>query len=495
MNMPENEKTWVKIVKRVGFLLLSFASYAVVAYFLADFVNQILISRSVDIVKYDNWGTPHLMTFLAIFYIVTKSYLFSYRNHKHWLGLFSLPLFSTFSQMLWVGVGIYFSLQSANLLAWWVSAPNAVPISTTDLELALFLLLSSSFLFLENQLSSNAIHAHLSHESKSKVEQLEHVIRLAPPGDFSSLFALYVDTVNGWTYNKLPLKQKELDKRYNDYKKGNPNNIGILEEIVTDYEKFLTDQKSYIRAVLICFARLAAVFDNVKLGEGSTIYRANIMIKKTKEMVDTKSNVNFLPSIVRDSHIHSVNYYLSLDKDYSVKIYSRSTSITDKEGVLKDFNHDDIDSLILPVFSSKNDELYNCFGAPRAVATGQPQFVTDTHEEVKEWAKLNPGKQVIDAAENYYLNSKKARSLLSIPMIVSKLASDATQPDKIFGSINIYRNTADLLSGDEGKKEQFVNILTPITQALSRIIGLHLSAEQRFLTLEKELQSESQKAA
>ncbi|TOP38570.1 hypothetical protein, partial [Vibrio parahaemolyticus] len=102
-------------------------------------------------------------------------------------------------------------------------------------------------------------HAHLSHESKSKVEQLEHVIRLAPPGDFSSLFALYVDTVNGWTYNKLPLKQKELDKRYNDYKKGNPNNIGILEEIVTDYEKFLTDQKSYIRAVLICFARLAAV--------------------------------------------------------------------------------------------------------------------------------------------------------------------------------------------------------------------------------------------
>ncbi|WP_219624266.1 hypothetical protein, partial [Vibrio parahaemolyticus] len=208
-----------------------------------------------------------------------------------------------------------------------------------------------------------------------------------------------------------------------------------------------------------------------------------------------KSNVNFLPSIVRDSHIHSVNYYLSLDKDYSVKIYSRSTSITDKEGVLKDFNHDDIDSLILPVFSSKNDELYNCFGAPRAVATGQPQFVTDTHEEVKEWAKLNPGKQVIDAAENYYLNSKKARSLLSIPMIVSKLASDATQPDKIFGSINIYRNTADLLSGDEGKKEQFVNILTPITQALSRIIGLHLSAEQRFLTLKKELQSESQKAA
>ncbi|TON64453.1 hypothetical protein CGH52_24155, partial [Vibrio parahaemolyticus] len=61
--MPENEKTWVKIV---GFLLLSFASYAVVACFLADFVNQILISRSVNIVKYDNWGTPHLMTFLAI---------------------------------------------------------------------------------------------------------------------------------------------------------------------------------------------------------------------------------------------------------------------------------------------------------------------------------------------------------------------------------------------------------------------------------------------
>ncbi len=495
MNMPKSEKRWVRVCKSLAFWVLSCGSYALLASTLTDFLNNILTNQNLEVLKFDSLGAAHLFTSIAVLYIVTKSYIFAYSNHKQWLSFFSLPLFSTFSQMLWVGVGIYFSLQSANLLGWWTHAPDAKDISIADLELALILLLSSSFLFLENQLSSNAISVHLNKESKSKVEQLEHVIRLAPPGDFSSLFALYVDIVSGWTYNKLPQEQSELEKRYIQYKSQKPNDIEILKEIVKDYEALVTNQKSYIRAVLICFARLAAVFDNVKLGEGSTVYRANIMIKKTKDMVQTSDHVNFLPSIVRDSHIHSVNYYLSLDKEYSVKIYSRSKSITDNDGNLKEFKHDKIDSLLLPVFSHENDAIYNCFGAPRAVATGQSQFVKDTHEEVREWANLNPGQQVISAAEKYYFKSKKARSLLSIPLVVSRVASDATAPEKIFGSINIYRNTADLLSGDESKKEQFANILTPITQVLSRIIGLHLKAEQRCKTIRKELPNESQNAA
>lgn len=490
--MPTNEKMWINIIKSILFWIISCGAYVLIADSLTEFTTHILTNRSIDILKYEDWGTTHLFTICAIFYIVIKSYLFNYHNHKQWLALFSLPLFSTFSQMLWVGVGIYFSLQSSNLLSWWINEPDAKEISVADLEMALILLLSSSFLFLENQLSSSAINVHLNKESKSKVEQLEHVIRLAPPGDFSSLFALYVDIISGWTYNKLPQEQGILDKRYADYKKSSPNDTEVLEEIFKDYEKLVADQKSYIRAVLICFARLAAVFDNVKLGEGSTIYRANIMIKKTKDMVLPTSDVNFLPSIIRDSHIHSVNYYLSLDKEYSVKIYSRSKTITDKDGKLKEFKHDDIDSLLLPVFSSIDDKIYNCFGAPRAVATGQHQFVRDTHEEVKEWEKLNPGQQVIDAAKDYYFHSKKARSLLSIPLVVSRVTNNATAPDKIFGSINIYRNTANLLSGDEGKKEQFTNILTPVTQVLSRIIGLHLKAELKCSILKKELQPESQ---
>lgn len=493
--MPVSEKTWLRVSKLLAFWVLSCCAYALLASTLTDFLNNTLTNQNLEIFKFGSWGTAHLFTLITIFYIVTKSYIFAYSNHKQWLSFFSLPLFSTFSQMLWVGVGIYFSLQSANLLAWWTQAHDAKDISIADLEIALILLLSSSFLFLENQLSSNAISVHLNKESKSKIEQLEHVIRLAPPGDFSSLFALYVDIVSGWTYNKLPQEQSELEKRYKNYKTQTPTDTEILKEILKNYEALVTNQKSYIRAILICFARLAAVFDNVKLGEGSTIYRANIMIKKTKDMVQAGAHVNFLPSIVRDSHIHSVNYYLSLDKEYSVKIYSRSKSITDKNGDLKEFKHDNIDSLLLPVFSHENDEIYNCFGAPRAVATGQSQFVTDTHEEVREWAKLNPGQQVISAAEKYYFESKKARSLLSIPLVVSRVASNATTPEKIFGSINIYRNTTDLLSGDEGKKEQFANILTPITQVLSRIIGLHLKAEQRCETIKKELQDESQNAA
>ena len=493
--MLVSEEKWVSRCKSLLFLGLSFCAYTLLAYSLIDFVNKTLINHNFEMFKFGNWGITHILMVISVIYLVIKSHIFTYNNHKQWLGFFSLPLFSTFSQMLWVGIGIYFSLQSANLLAWWTNVPDAKMIAVADLEMALFLLLSSSFLFLENQLSSNAISVHLNKESKSRVEQLEHVIRLAPPGDFSSLFALYIDIISGWTYNKLPQEQRELEKRYSKYKKQTPQDVKILKEIIKDYEALVTNQKSYIRAVLICFARLAAVFDNVKLGEGSTIYRANIMIKKTRDKIQPEDHVNFLPSIVRDSHIHSVNYYLSLDKEYSVKIYSRSKTITDKEGKLKEFKYDNIDSLLLPVFSHENDEIYNCFGAPRAVATGQSQFVTDTHEEVREWAKLNPGQQVIEAAEKYYFKSKKARSLLSIPLVVSRVASDATVPEKIFGSINIYRNTTDLLSGDEGKKEQFANILTPITQVLSRIIGLHLQAEQRCFTIKEELPDESQNAA
>lgn len=139
------------------------------------------------------------------------------------------------------------------------------------------------------------------------------------------------------------------------------------------------------------------------------------------------------------------------------------------------------------MFSKETDAVYNCFGAPRAVATGEPQFVIDTHDEIEEWSKLNPGRQVIDAANSYYLDSKKARSILSIPLVLSRVTNKGTSPENIFGSINIYRNTTKLLSGDDSKKEQFVNILTPITQALSRVISLHLRALKSHEQLQRQI--------
>lgn len=479
--MTSSEKNTSK-KKITYYWLSSILAYICIYVSINTFIDTTISTKQLALAK-----PEHLMALVAVIYVIIKGIVFNFNHQKHWINVFSLPLFSTFSQMLWVGIGIYFSLQSSIILAWWNDVPNTI-ISLDGLEIALFLLFSSSFIFLENQLSTNAVNLSLNQESKNKVDQLEHVIRLAPPGDFSSLFAWYVDTINGWTYNKLPLEQAELERKISEAKK---NAITTPQNLITEYEQLVENQKAHIRAILICYARLAAVFDNTKLGEGNTIYRANIMIKKTKDLVSSDSVVNFLPSIIQNSHTHSVDYYLSLNPDYSVKIYSRSKSITDDKGNVKKFNEDNVKSLLLPVFSRDEDEIYNCFGAPRAVATGQPQFVIDTHDEIDEWSKLSPGRQVIDAANDYYLNSKKARSILSIPLVLSRVNNKKISADNIFGSINIYRNTSNLLSGDESKKEQFVNILTPITQALSKVISLHLKAEMRCIELKKTTENES----
>ncbi|HDY7960731.1 TPA: hypothetical protein RQK63_004289 [Vibrio vulnificus] len=477
MTIQNKDKATAKTVAiAVSYWLSSLVAYYLIYSSFSTFIEQTINTKKLNILSFE-----YTLAIISILYIIFKGRAFSYRHQKAWVSIFSLPLFSTFSQMLWVGIGIYFSLQSADLLAWW-NGSRDVTISLTGLQLALVMLLSSSFIFLESQLSTNAISMNLGKESKRKVEQLEHVIRLAPPGDFSSLFAWYVDTINGWTYNQLPYAQTALDKKVREAG-NNPEELKALDK---EYRNLIDNQKKHIRAILICYARLAAVFDNTKLGEGSTVYRANIMIKMTKDIVQSDSVVNFLPSIIQNTHTHSVDYYLSLDPDYSVKIYSRSKSIISENGEVKNFDADNVKELILPVFSKETDAVYNCFGAPRAVATGEPQFVIDTHDEIDEWSKLNPGRQVIDAANSYYLDSKKARSILSIPLVLSRVTNKGTSPENIFGSVNIYRNTTKLLSGDESKKEQFVNILTPITQALSRVISLHL----RALKSHEQLQSQ-----
>ncbi|ELC9557935.1 hypothetical protein RJY19_004691 [Vibrio alginolyticus] len=469
------------IAKVVSYWLLSMGAYYLIYNSFDTFIEKTITTKSLSFLHFE-----YSLAIISVLFVIFKGRAFSYQHQRAWVSVFSLPLFSTFSQMLWVGIGIYFSLQSSDLLAWW-NSPDQITISLPGLKLALIMLLSSSFIFLESQLSTNAVSMNLNNESKRKVEQLEHVIRLAPPGDFSSLFAWYVDTINGWTYNDLPYAQAALNEKI----RAAGEDSDKLAALSKEYSELIDNQKAHIRAILICYARLAAVFDNTKLGEGSTVYRANIMIKMEKDIVQSDSVVNFLPSIIQNTHTHSVDYYLSLDPDYSVKIYSRSKSIVGATGKVKSFKADKVKELILPVFSKEDDAVYNCFGAPRAVATGEPQFVIDTHDEIDEWSKLNPGRQVIDAASSYYLDSKKARSILSIPLVLSRVTNKGTSPENIFGSINIYRNTTKLLSGDEGKKEQFVNILTPITQALSKVISLHLRALKSQDQLRKQLKNES----
>lgn len=477
------------ILLTILFLVLVFVAYLAIAYSINIMLTDIIDNKKIDFSKI----TPfmYLMSIIPFTFIVLKGYIFKYRHQKIWVSILSMPLFSTFSQMLWVGVGIYFSLQSANLLAWWTDGKNTILVA--DVIVALSLLLFSSFVFLESQLSTNATNIDLNKQSKKKVDTLEHVIRLAPPGDFSSLFALYVDQVEEWAYIKCPkehsLNEIKLNKflTQNKIKSLNEVNkdhdLNELSQIGESYKTAVANQKKHIRTVLICFARLAAIFDNIKLGEGNHTYRANIMLKKTQDITISDATVNFLPSIVKNSHIHSVNYYLTLDPDYSISIYSRSRSLTDEHGSLKNFKPDNISPLILPVFSGHEDMLYNCFGAPRAVATAESQFVPDTHKAVQEWATQNPGMQVIKAAEKYYHSSKKARSLLSIPLLLSRASAAERECSKVFGSINIYRNNINLLSADEGKKDQFVDIMTPLTQSLSRIISLHMTTENKYTAI------------
>ena len=493
-----------KLKKTVYPLILSgvFFAFTVAAYYfitqdIFGLINRSLESRVVTLRLAETNHTSIIFSLICFTFIVLKGYFFKFSHFSLWANFFSIPLFSTFSQILWVGIGIYFSLQSSSLTLWWKGDLELTSEAIDSLKFAISFLVFSSLIFLEHQLSLNSITSNLSNESKEKITQLENVIQLAPPGDFSALYARYVDHISDWTYLQLPRAQVEQDFKMKKFllksKRKEISHVQAsddLEELKTlliSYNDVIETQQKHIRAVLICFARLAAVFDKVKLGESSNTYRANIMIKKGKEAVNNKSSVNFLPSIIEDTHTHCVDFYLSLDPVYSVSIYSSSKSITRADGSLKSFNADDIQPLLLPVFSKKDDMIYNCFGAPRAVATGESQFVPDTHLEVKEWQKENPGKQVITAAKQYYYNSKKARAILSIPLAISRITEDDKSPNNIFGSINIYRNTSGLLSANDTKKDQFVDILTPLTQALASIIYVHLNSIKNRDAIRKQL--------
>jgi hypothetical protein len=339
---------------------------------------------------------------------------------------------------------------------------------------------------------------------REKIEDLENIIRFAPPNGFAKILSNYVDVADDFvqltlqhshTMTKqrvyatklLNMDESNLFKGI-DYVTSNmvlseAQIIDVQEEInetITQLEKAQEKTAEYIRCILVAYARLAALFDGITPSQkDNDIYRANLMLKyrsSDKELPD-KSTFRYIPSVLLDQDNINIKHYLTLHEEHSVKVYREKTRITkmNDNGEIEpiQFQKDDkIKTFSMPFFLRKDQKNYNCFGAPRAVADAECQFINDTQEEIKQWRmeRKSPS-EIVDEAEVHFDKDSIAKSIIAMPLMQSRYDEIHKSSKHVMGVVNIYRDKTNLMMGNQQKQEQFEHITTPLNFALSKIVA------------------------
>ncbi|WP_318448869.1 hypothetical protein [Photobacterium leiognathi] len=513
----------------IGFLSYCYIAYFVfnISYFISGIVtgdiNNTVLQQCINSIKVNYF---YVIIFAICFLFLYRDSEFSNFLDKVFFSKTSIPAFVNVGFII---IGIYTSVTSASILTW-ISATvkndengnNIYPTSMYEFGFFMFAFLLLSYcqirhlFFLKKEESINRKNIedkNKEHNDKiklaedtlsEKIAELESVIRLAPPGDFASLYESYADKIEDWAYvqaakssldNKVKLSKfwsefKLLDIEDCNYNYKLASLKGCYDLLLREINNNLEKEKKHIRATLIAMTRLASTFDNSLIGSGRSEYRANIMLKikrdiYTEDILDS-TNKFLVPSIIKNED--DISFFLYLNKEYSIHLYTEDKTLVSQCGNVRDFKCDDLKNKLFPVFEGEDDYIYNCFGAPRAILSGVAQFIPDTLKSVDEWEKENPGAQLLAESRDYYLQSKKGNSILSIPLSHSRLSNHL----ETTGTINIYRNNTKLLSGDESKAEQFVSLLTPLTQALSRMMTAHTRSVE-ILNRLKEIKMEIDK--
>ncbi|MDD9177346.1 MULTISPECIES: hypothetical protein [Aliivibrio] len=381
-------------------------------------------------------------------------------------------------------IGIYTSVTSSSILGWLAPIKDEIGVAKFGIEYCLFFFLCLLFLFVKHGLVSTKLKQKelnddiarsdkLEKAQSERVDKLQEFMRLMPPGDFASKLSTYADILEDFS-SELVL---ELTSNYVD------NENRTLE----DWEQLISLQKQYIRASVIAFARLAANYDCAVVGPSSSVtYRANLMIKAD----DKEQKVLFGGEEYEKRFFLNIDakpsYQLSLHKNYSVKVNNQDDSLLKampEEGSnirkVKDFKHDEeVNNLVLPVYvdDTEKSTVYNMLGAPLAVATCQPQFIPDTEKSTKHLNDAQLPKPLIEEAIKYFKQDYKGKSIVALPLSTKRYTAEHLKPANINGVLNIYRDKADLFSGDDDKFNNFFHLTSPLLVSLSRIVEYHLIA-------------------
>lgn len=383
-------------------------------------------------------------------------------------------------------VGIYTSVTSAAILAW-ISPEAKVTLASSQYKFEVFLTLS--FVLIHCQIkhfravkseADRAVKVHAARdrlhdknikeserELKLRIEQLANVIRLAPPNNFAAELSNYADILEDWSTNHMLTLTLSLDESSSRI----------------EYEEAIEVQRTYIRASLMAITKLAGIYDNAELNESSEdFYRSNLAISLKKKNITEvllhdknkkrRSNEKYRIKINSEP-----NFRLFIDSRYSVCVNNSDTSILSNEDDHKPkyFAEDvDIKNISFPVYLTDDINIYNVIGAPRALATCQAQFITDTTEAVIDWEKKGAPKPLIDEAKEYFKKDYKGRSIISMPLASNRYRRNHLKPNNMSGTVNIYRNTTGIFNNDTEKFNNFVHLVNPLLVSLSRMTDFHV---------------------
>ena len=96
----------------------------------------------------------------------------------------------------------------------------------------------------------------------------------------------------------------------------------------------------------------------------------------------------------------------------------------------------------------------------------------NNHGNIKKWRKeqMTPV-EIIDEAERHFNQRDIAKSIISLPLMLSRYDVIHKSSRYVMGVVNIYRDKTDLMMGNPKKQEQFEHITTPLNFALSKIVA------------------------
>jgi len=498
MNTKNNNRLtdWIK----TGYSTLVYLFFIVSSYYFCSLIGDFKVFdvyinaekiRNIDYNNFIEFIIPHWQIVLCFLASSTLTFLSHFKLFGNTSKTLDQWLFgnSMAVQLLTVSsliLGIYAAVTSSSVLMWLAPDIDQVGVARYGVEYILFL---SMIVFL-SLVKNGAITARRTQDDDAErvahfnnfetkqtkhVNELEKIISLAPPGKFPSQFAHYADLLEDFSSVKV------LDSTMNFV------NLPVEEKTTTAWVKVVEEQQNYIRTSLMAFARLASTYDNAASGYGSPLeYRANLMFKiKDPELL----------SIFKKGKRHKERYFLGLgstpeyqlmlSKEYSVLIDSEDESLLatnfDEEQssgyTVKKFLPDvSIEDAVFPVYydAKGGHSSYNMFGAPEAVASCRPQFITNTKDNVENLYNLGMAKPIVDEAINDYANGKDGHSIISLPLSHQRFLATSLTPEDMSGVLNIYRNQTDIFSQDSDKFTDFSYLTLPLQISLSRIVHLHL---------------------
>lgn len=123
----------------------------------------------------------------------------------------------------------------------------------------------------------------------------------------------------------------------------------------------------------------------------------------------------------------------------------------------------------------------NLPGAPLAAATGQPGYIEDLGETIKNWlkkeAEVNPEttQKYLRSIDEYYKSLVDVSSLISIPVLIN---------DKLNAVLNIQKTNESLLYNHE-RADMFIHLMNPICYHLGRMLLLMYTVDAEIVEQEE----------